>query len=181
MRAEAVRAIATVIIASPAESQITAQTEKTKVGLSATRMPPSAGPATTAVCEPEVAAATAFGSTFAATTLGSTVCTLGCSKARPVPTTKAMARRRFGVRWPVKLATARTATATASTISAMKATQRRSKRSATWPVKGNRQIAGMNCTRPMSPSWNGLPVNVYICQPTATTWICSATDAATRT
>ena len=175
------RSIATVIIASPAVNQITAQTENTSVGLSETRMPPSAGPATTAVCEPEVEAATAFGSTRAGTTLGSTVCTLGCSKARPVPTTKAMASRRLGVRWPVKLATARTATATASAISAMKVTQRRSKRSATWPVKGNRQIAGMNCTSPISPSRNGLPVSEYICQPTATTWICSATDAATRT
>ncbi len=42
-------------------------------------------------------------------------------------------------------------------------------------------MAGMNCTSPIRPSWNGLPVNSYICQPTATTWICSAIDAATRT
>ena len=128
--------MATVIIASPAVNQITAQTENTSVGLSATSMPPSAGPATTAVCEPDVEAATALGSTLAGTILGSTVCTLGCSKARPVPTTKAMASSRFGVRWPAKLATASIATATASTTSPMKVTQRRSKRSATWPVKG---------------------------------------------
>ena len=144
-------------------------------------MPPSAGPATTAVCEPEVEAATALGSTFDDTILGSTVCTLGCSKARPMPTTKAMASRRFGVRWPAKLAIASTATAAASATSAMNVTQRRSNRSATWPVNGNRQIAGMNCTSPIRPSRNGLPVSAYICQPTATTWICSATDAATRT
>ena len=148
-RAEAVRSMATVIIASPAVNQITAQTENTSVGLSAIRMPPSAGPATTAVCEPDVEAATALGSTLAGTILGSTVCTLGCSKARPVPTTKAMASSRFGVRWPVKLATASTATAAASTTSPMKVTQRRSNRSATWPVNGNRQIAGMNCTSPI--------------------------------
>ena len=42
-------------------------------------------------------------------------------------------------------------------------------------------IAGMNCTSPIRPRWNGLPVSAYICQPTATTCICSATEAATRT
>ncbi len=85
----------------PAESHSTAQVAKTSVGLSAISKPPSAGPATMAICAADVDPAIARGSTLAGTMFGSAVCRLGCSKARPVPTQNAMARRRCGVSRPV--------------------------------------------------------------------------------
>ena len=96
-----IRSTAMPSMTMPAESQSSAQTAKTSVGLNATRRPPSAGPATTAACDAEVEAAIARGSTLAGTILGNTDCRLGCSKARPVPTTKAMASSRSGVSLPV--------------------------------------------------------------------------------
>ncbi len=120
------RSTAMLSMTSPADSQIAAQTLKIRVGLNATRMPPSAGPATIAACDAEVEPATARGSISADTIFGNTACTLGCSKARPVPTTKAMARRRSGERSPIALAMASTPTASASIISPKKVTIRRS-------------------------------------------------------
>ena len=125
-RAATFRSMAMPSMTSPAESHNSAQTANTKVGLISTRMPPSAGPATTAVCEAEVEPAMARGSRSPGTMFGSTDCRLGCSKARPVPTTKAMARRSPGVSRPVALAKASTATASASVSCAAQATQRRS-------------------------------------------------------
>ncbi len=108
----------------PAESQMRAETVKTNVGLSPIKSPPSAGPPTTAACEADVDPATARGRRSAVTIFGKTDCTLGCSKARPVPTTKAIASKRSGVSLPSMLATASAATAKASITSPKKVTMR---------------------------------------------------------
>ena len=110
----------------PAESHSTAQVAKTSVGLSAISKPPSAGPATMAICAADVDPAIARGSTLAGTIFGSAVCRLGCSKARPMPTQNAMASRRCGVSRPVAVANASTVTASASKTCAMKTMVRRS-------------------------------------------------------
>ena len=108
----------------PAESQMTAQTAKTKLGLNSIKRPPSAGPPITAACEADVDPATARGRSSADTMFGRTDCTLGCSKARPVPMTKAIMSKSSGVSLPSELAAARMATATASITSPKNVTMR---------------------------------------------------------
>ena len=103
-RVAATRSSAMPRMIDPADSQSSAQRAKFSVGLSTISAPPSAGPAMIAVCAAEVEAAMARGSRCAGTMLGKTDCRLGCSRARPMPTQKAMARRRCGVSCPVAVA-----------------------------------------------------------------------------
>ncbi len=86
---------------SAADSQSTAHAAKAIAGLTASSTPPSAGPATTATCAAELDAAIARGRTAGETMLVSTDCRLGCSKARPAPTTNAIASTRAGVSCPM--------------------------------------------------------------------------------
>ena len=85
------RSTAMASITTAADSQSTAHAANASAGSMASSTPPSAGPATTAACAAELDAAIARGRAVAGTMLVSTDCRLGCSKARPAPTTNAIA------------------------------------------------------------------------------------------
>ena len=111
----------------PDENHNSAQAANTSVGLTAISTPPSAGPATMAICATEVEPAMARGSSAGGTMFGSTDCRLGCSNARPMPTKNTMARIRPGVQPAADRSPARAPSRrTPSTICAIQVMVRRS-------------------------------------------------------
>lgn len=108
-----------------------------------------------AVCTAELDMATARGNWRAVTTLGSSACSVGVSKARVAPIRATKTKMCSRVIQPLRLATAIETAISASSVWHERTITRRSKRSATWPDISSRTTEGRNCTSPTMPSMKG--------------------------
>ncbi len=135
----------------PADSQSSAQTPNTRVGLNATKIPPSAGPATIAVCDAEVEPAMARGNTLAGTNRQYRL-QARLLEARPVPTMKAMANKKARREHPVDIGERKNPDR--ESLDNLAEESDNAPVVAIGDVTGEEEtlIAGRNCTRPISPN-----------------------------
>ncbi|MCY1295769.1 hypothetical protein D9M68_553630 [compost metagenome] len=133
-----------------------------------------------AICMAEAEAATAAGNSAAGTMFGSSAWVVGISKARALPSRKAMTKSSSRLMPPLPARISRLRAIRPWPVWQRAATLRRSKRSATWPVSRMNRTFGRNSMRPTRPRSSTLPVRLYICQPMATVSIWKPLAVNTR-
>ncbi len=147
---------------------------------SAIRMPAAAGPVAKASAWFVDAIVATRGNASRPTRLGRNAMRAGLSNAvaQAAATTIPYSRPRLTV--PRAVATQRIAPQVSDTDWASIMMRRRSVVSASAPAISDRAKAGRNCTRPISPRWNGERVSWKTCQAIAARSIIIAVPAANR-